>query len=340
MVHIYTLENIQGFIDSSPNGYSHYLTESVKQLVKTLDETVIDLSPIGDSNHPRIYDNSAGGGKRQNHISGGNGSYKKRHMQNSPHDTIESWIAVRNFKPTKMEVKEGIEKNLSEIRVVLNKITNKNYEAQMETILGLIDKNIESLDDDGGDEYKQSMMHKIGDFIFEISSTNKFYSELYADLYKVLVDRYSIYTDILQSYLKSYKEISILPYVESNVNYDAYCEYTKTNERRRSTIHFFILLMKRCILDSSYMMEFARSYLDKVQENIDNASFVNELDEYTELIFIIMTVGKEFLQKESGYNDLYKELETISGYKMKEKLGFSSRSLFKYRDLIKMLKTN
>jgi hypothetical protein len=350
--YIYNLADIQQKIDSVGYSYDLYLTDEIKTIITNLDKTVMDLTPtlgdvtIGSNNsglippRTRIYDNTVArrGGDR------GDRSYRKK-SGHSPHDTIESWIAVRNFKPTKMEVKEGIEKNINEIRVVLNKITNKNYQVQMETILGLIDKNIESFKDmETGDgvveeETPEYMMNKIGNFIFDISSTNKFYSELYADLYKVLVERDRVFLDILNTYLESYKEITMLPFVDSSVNYDAYCEYTKSNERRRAAIHFFILLMKRDVLDPCHMIELAQMYLRVIKDNLNEASYVNQIDEYTELIFIIMTVGKDSFIGNAGFSELCSEMDIIAGYKMKEYAGISSRTLFKYRDLVKALKT-
>ena len=44
------------------------------------------------------------------------------------------------------------------------------------------------------------------------------------------------------------ENIKLLPYVDSNKNYDGYCEYIKSNEKRRSTILFFILSQLNSVL--------------------------------------------------------------------------------------------
>ena len=50
----------------------------------------------------------------------------------------EDWSAVRSYKTTKLpEVKEGTEKTIKDIRIALNKFSNKNAETQHD-ILSLI----------------------------------------------------------------------------------------------------------------------------------------------------------------------------------------------------------
>ena len=353
MVKVYTLKDIQLSIDNQNETipYMSYVKDTIKNTIKTLNETLVEINPVFTNGHTNGVENKTRTKKYDDSQQSGGDYYQSKRknnkfsQQNTP-PSIETWIAVRKFKPTKMEVKEGIEKNLNEIRTVLNKITNKNYDTQKDLIFLLIDKNMSTLNDidiENEDEKKmereeeqKEMMNKIGNFIFDISSTNKFYSELYANLYKELIDKYSVFSEILHSYLTCYKDIKILPYVDSNKDYDGYCEYTKSNEKRRSTINFFILLMKHGILDSSYMMDLAKGYMTIIKEQIDQEGFTNEIDEYSELISIIITNGKTCM---SGniYEELREDIITIGSYKMKEKKSLSSRSLFKYKDIVKIL---
>lgn len=344
MVKSYTLHDIQLKLQSGD--HSNFVDEKIKSIVHYLNTNLVEINPILTNN----YSHDSGMKQRPKNQNENGFSYpidnngrRKTNRFPQQHTSIESWIAVRKFKPTKIEVKEGIEKNLNEIRTVLNKITNKNYDTQKELVFQLIEKNILSLHEmneetgENNSEQEQSeMMNCIGNFIFDISSTNKFYSELYANLYKELIEKYTLFLDILHSYLTSYKNVKITPYVDSNKDYDGYCEYTKSNDKRRSTIHFFILLMKRNILESNYMLELAKLYISIIEEQIDQENFTNEIDEYTELTSIIITNGKDNFHGEE-YQDICNKIRTISCYKMKEKKGLSSRSLFKYKDLVKIL---
>ena len=239
-----------------------------------------------------------------------------------------------------MEVKEGIEKNINEIRSALNKISSKNFETQKEAIFGLIDKNLSCFEDNQLEYTENEMMSKISQFIFDTSSSNKFYSELYADLYKELIEKYSFFMKVLEEFTTTYKDenIKLLPYVDSSKNYDGYCEYIKSNEKRRSTILFFILLMKRDILPKEYILDLCIKYISIILEQIDQEEFTNENDEYTEFVSIIVTNGKEALVGECGFTEIVNRIEQLAAYKMKEKKGLSSRSIFKYKDLVKLLK--
>ena len=101
-----------------------------------------------------------------------------------------NWINEKEkeevFLPTKMDIKEGIEKDMNNIRTSLNKISIKNYDIQKDIIISLL---IQFLTDD---IEHQISLKKIAQFIFDIASTNKFYSALYVDLYLELINKSSI----------------------------------------------------------------------------------------------------------------------------------------------------
>ena len=87
------------------------------------------------------------------------------------------WEEIRNFKTTELEKKEeGVEKDIDELRGLLNKLTSKNFDDMekniMTSLTNIMNKNC-----------KEEDLEKIGEAIFEIGSINKFWSALYAKLY-------------------------------------------------------------------------------------------------------------------------------------------------------------
>ena len=88
-----------------------------------------------------------------------------------------SWENIRSFKITKIDKKEGTDKIMNDIRICLNKMSNKNYDTQKTSIFELLS----SMD-------SESEKEKVAITIFDIASTNKFYSEMYAKIYKELID--------------------------------------------------------------------------------------------------------------------------------------------------------
>ena len=69
-----------------------------------------------------------------------------------------------------MPVNKGIDKKVDEIRSLLNKITSINYDKIKPKIDELVNHVINNND--------ENEINKIGNFIFDIASTNKFYSEV------------------------------------------------------------------------------------------------------------------------------------------------------------------
>ena len=111
----------------------------------------------------------------------------------------------------------------------LNKISNKSYETHRDLILTLVENLIPSVDPDNmaEDEQINSIavinLQRVAQFIFDIASTNKFYGEIYADLYKELVLKFEIFKTILLEFVSTYNEtIKTIHYVDSNENYDAF----------------------------------------------------------------------------------------------------------------------
>ena len=158
--------------------------------------------------------------------------------------TDRHWVKektnVTPFKVTVMEVKEGLEKDINDIRKAMNMISKKNFDTQKEIIIAFV-KGI--IDD------KDSLV-KISTFIFDIASSNMFYGDIYADLYVDFIVESSLFKDVLQDTLCLFKEtINHIKSVDSNDDYDGYCKYIKENDKRRSLASFFMLLANRNVID-------------------------------------------------------------------------------------------
>ena len=124
-------------------------------------------------------------------VSGGLGGYKKTKPRGNE-ITDEDWEAIRAFQTTQKHISEGIEKHMDNIRGFLNKITDKNEDAMIRDIKNEISQLITH-------ETSQENMMKIGYSIFNIASSNSFYSELYARLFKSLMNDYDIFKQIFEN---------------------------------------------------------------------------------------------------------------------------------------------
>jgi hypothetical protein len=244
-----------------------------------------------------------------------------------------------------MEKKEGVEKQMNDIRICLNKISNKNYDTQQELIMNYI---IE-MENTNKEEFDQNIP-TIAQSIFEVASTNKFYSEVYAKLYKSLLSKYPIFMDILNDFLGKYKtSLDEIKTADQNENYDLFCLYNKENDKRKACTIFWMHMMKSEILSISDMIHVMKLVLDKIEENMEITGKLNEVEELTELLFLFLQEGYVFITDRTGScscsvigteEDWKKNIETIhkiAKYKIKDKKSFSSRVLFKFMDMISFI---
>jgi len=252
----------------------------------------------------------------------------------------EAWTQLRSFKSTVVEKKtEGVEKTMNDIRSCLNKISTKNYEAKKNEIIELIEtlflNNLEeSVDVDLQVNHNQEI-EKIANNIFEIASTNKFFSELYAELYKSLIGRFEIFKDILNVFIENFTDTMYkINYVSPNDDYDKFCEYNKLNDIRKATSVFIVNLVKKEVLDPVLLLKICVKTLSIVTEYVDEPNRVNEVEEITENIFLLVSQSHSSVKSIVQWNDIIENIRVLSQMKAKDKPSLSSRTIFKYMDIM------
>ena len=262
-------------------------------------------------------------------------SKKRRGNKNMEILQDEDWNSVRTFQTTKIETKTGIDAEFDSIRAIINKITDKNYSDMCNKIIEIIDKLVSG--------NSESNLSKIGENIFEIASSNRYYSKIYADLYSELSSKYNFIKEQYLQNLDKFTELfNNIEYVDSNENYDRFCEINKINEKRKSLAAFYINLMYCGIISRHDIMTITRNLLSKVYEYISVENKKNEVEELTEVIAILY---KKDLY-ESNQNDISYEkiegftineiIEKIANSKVKDYKSLTNKSLFKFMDLIDM----
>ena len=272
--------------------------------------------------------------------------YKPRQMHNqnrynSSNARIneESWISVRDFKPTTIiEKKEGGEKIMNEIRIALNKISAKNYDVNRDTILSKI-KELNGLTNDATNAKDSSSVTtditKVANNIFEIASTNKFFSEIYAKLYKELSAEFpDIFTTILNTFITGFTEtMKTIRYVDQTANYDEFCKYNKENDKRKATTVFITNLVKIEVISTEVLICMAKDILRILDEYMNEEGRVNEVEEITENIFLLLTNHLD-IANICKDTEIYETVRQISTMKPKDKASISSRAIFKYMDML------
>ena len=333
MVQQYKLKDFYTIMNS---GHPYLFHDEFYSFLNSIDEKVVPII-----NHD----------KQDNHNTNNNHynrktDYAKRNPSSSkkPNHAAatanQNWEEVRTmFKPTTIEKsnEEGIDKWMQDIRTSINKITSKKYEVQFQNIMNSLKKCMEM---EGIDESQRNANIKlIANFIFNIASTNKFYAELYANLYGELTQSYSIFQEILQTFLSTYvSSIKEIHYIDPDVNYEGYCNYIKQNDVRKATALFITYLVKRKVIPVIRLLNIIVAFQDISKQYIEEENRVNEVDEITEILFLFLHEGKTIFQDCKG-EWIWKfvilpNIETMSKYKKGDKKSLSTRTIFKYMDMI------
>jgi hypothetical protein len=255
-------------------------------------------------------------------------------------------------KPTTIVSEENKVNPFTTLRLLLNKVSPKNYLDCVEKLENIVENFVEEED-----------FSKLAELLFELASTNRFYTSLYADLFSHLVLRATISEGTSASastatatatatattsisslstnvYYRQYERIygsflerfDHLVYVDPNTDYDQFCAMNVENEKRKALSTFFVCLMKNGIAPKEHSETMLRTLLEKTETLIAEPSKVNEVDEIVENINCIYSPPH--------HHDLFNpKLQQLSTLKYKQFPSLSSKTLFKLQDIAKKPKT-
>lgn len=254
---------------------------------------------------------------------------KKTHVNR----TENSWINTQTFKPTIVIDKnkpEGTEKTMNDIRSSLNKISNKNYETNRDVIIGLLNELIR-----GEKQDVDADLMKIGNNIFDIASTNKFFSDIYAKLYKDISEKFpEIFNSILAIFLEGFTNtMKTICYVDQKDNYDDFCKYNKDNDKRKATSMFITNLVKNEVIHPDVLINIIVTIQGILHTYMNEENRVNEVEEIIENIYILLTNNIIFL-KSCKDTEIMECMIRLSKLKPKELPSMSSRAIFKCLDIV------
>lgn len=270
--------------------------------------------------------------KGENDDSNFNPGYKKRRNRNSMEST-EDWETIRTFQATKFEQKEGVDAVISNIRLNLNKLTDKNYDDYKTKIIELIpENNLEEI-------------IQIGTIIFEIASTNRFYSKIYADLYCHLIQKFEVMKNTFDDCFKQFTDLfNNIEYIDASVDYDKFCKINKDNEKRKALSAFIINLMNNGLLTKLQITDILVVLLNQINTYISQENKKNEVDEITENIGILYT--KEIADSLSdadkekysiGKLSIIDFVEVIANSKAKSYKSLTNKTIFKFMDMMEII---
>ncbi len=295
--------NLNEINDIRDNGFIFELSESSLDVINTISEVV------GASNYVRtpIFPKKEKRGNKQ---------------RDYPVDP--------NFKAT-VFVKE--ESNTVLVRSLLNKLSDKNYDRIYEEIDNIIKNIVE--------KNNLEELNKISDFIFLTAGTNKAFSNIYAKMYKQLIDSYDIFQNILNDHLKVHVELfKSIEVADPMTDYEKFCNVNRINESRRALSTFISNLYNSETIENSIIYNIIDLLHSNIDENIKKENQSGLVLEIAENSSIIIMNSMMYLNKHEEWNKINDFIQTMIKRKTKDYISLPSKSIFKYMDINDKIKKN
>jgi hypothetical protein len=255
----------------------------------------------------------------------------KKNSRNKPNSISEKdWESIRNFKTTIVSKNdEGVNKHISDIRTNLNKLTRNNYDDMSKKVLGILKLIVEDAETTDQD------LNDIGKSIFETSTTNKFWCNLYSELYNDILNKYPAFKTICYKNLMDFMILfNDIRYVDAEKDYDLFCTINKENEKRQALGKFFSSLMNKNIIEVDKIGDIVLNLIDKFKTNVDKVGSSEIVDEIGENIFILIRNGNEKLSEEfKDYDEISCFIKYVTELDYTKHVSVSSKITFKFMDL-------
>lgn len=305
-------------------GFECPLSENTLKIISDLTSQVSSPTYVKTPVFPKqtVGVNGCGGGSSAGIITGGNKIGKKIRR-----DKVQEIIDDAQWETIKTPIIEKKVENrqVINIRTLLNKLTDRNYIDIRNNIFDILSEDTMVIEE----------FQKLIAIIFDIASSNRFYSKIYAELCSDLSNKYDIMSTIISENIHTFTELfNKIEYIDSVVNYDRFCEINKQNEKRKSLATFYLNMMKNGIIDKQIIINIMSELLRQFEQFISQDDKKNEVDEITETIAILY--NKDFYEEIMFKDDTYVNdfISTISKSKVKDHKSLTSKTLFKFMDLV------
>ena len=299
---------------------------------------------------------SSGGGNNSGFArssSSSSSSSSRHHGHGAQQIPNSEWDTILSFQKTELKKKEGIELSIDNVRSYLNKLTDKTYD----TMLTNITKEIASLMSvsselgiEDEEHNTEALMNRVASSIFTTASSNAFYSEIYARLFRDLMSQDTgtgtVFREVFERNLTSFMSLfETIEYCDPKKNYDKFCDINKANEKRKAMSLFIVNLMKIGIVEKSQVVALMRQIQELMYSNMRQEGKTNEVDELAENLFIMVKHGHAALSTNAGDADVdadiaggfrtrVEQITEVSKMKLKSKPSITNKTIFKHLDML------
>lgn len=312
---------LKDFNEITQNGFNYELSDDIIEIISDL------ARKVGSSNYIKkpIF---------KKNINNDNNNKEKRRKNKNINLDDESFDLLRNFQSTKILEKNGLDIYIDELRLNINKITPSNYIDYRNKIIDTVKIILSTYISD-------EEIYKVSSIIFDIASTNRFYSEIYAELYSDLINQFEQIRKVFNvNFEKFFELFDNIEYIDPNIDYNKFCEINKINEKRRSLSNFFINLMKNNIIKKVQIVRILEKLLCQLTNYITEENKKNEVDEITENIALLYSNDFFNNDNEDDYDididglNITETIQKLATSNVKDYKSLSNKSIFKFMDLI------
>jgi hypothetical protein len=291
------------------------------------------------------HDGSGAGGP----VSAGSGGIMRSSGSSSRSQQIPNneWETILSFQKTELKKKEGIELGIDNIRSYLNKLTDKTYTTMLANILKEISDLFAASTDDTSDEHNTAaVLNRVALSIFNTASSNAFYSEIYARLFRDLMAQetttgpYAVFRELFERNLASFMSLfEAIEYCDPKKNYDKFCDINKANEKRKAMSLFIVNLMKNGIVEKTQVVALMRQIQELMSSNMRQEGKTNEVDELTENLYIMVKHSHAVLatadaEVAESFKARVEQITEISKLKLKSKPSITNKTIFRHLDML------
>jgi hypothetical protein len=182
---------------------------------------------------------------------------------------------------------------------------------------------------------------RLGNTIFNIATTNKFNSRVYAKLCKYLIGEFKFMNEIFLNSLHEYMNLfDTIEYVSPNIDYDKFCELNIVNEKRKAMSMFLTNLMIEDVVSIDKISEIIIQLHEKIITYLDIEDKSNNIEELTENNYIFITCGYWQLKKHDKWETILNNITYLSKMKKNMHPSISHKAIFKNMDIIDFTKKN
>lgn len=308
--------SLSDFYDINSEGFKVVLPDSVVEEINEL------VKHVGSPNYIRtpVFQKIARAHPPAN---------KKKRETKMNINTQDIWNKMNKHQVTVEKDEDEI--SIQKVRSYLNKLTDKNIDDISTKISDIIEKIIELKD--------KEMIKSIGSSIFDIASSNKFFSTVYAELYSILFTKFEVMQTLLdENYSSFLDKFESIEYISPEEDYDAFCRINKENDKRRALSMFYLNLYCIGVLPIEKIEHLLVQIMNKLLETIQLPDKAAHVEEYTENIGILYQHEMEYNEKLTLINEknIRDTILFLANTKNKTFPSLTSKCIFKYMDICDM----